>query len=59
MTMNQYIADELANKVYHLYRSLNDANKMILLLEKENKLLKDALHMDSNDKQENNLIATT
>lgn len=59
MSMNRYIADELANKVYHLHRSLNDAQKMILELEIENKLLKDALHTDSNDKQENNLIATT
>lgn len=59
MSMNRYIADELANKVYHLYHSLNDAQKMILELEIENKILKDALHMDSNDKQENNLIATT
>lgn len=64
MTMNKYIADELANKVYHLYRSLNDANKMILLLEKENKLLKDAIYSDSsvskdNIEIKNDLIAST
>ena len=64
MTMNKYIADELANKVYHLYRSLNDANKTILLLEKENKLLKDAIYSDSsvskdNIEIKNNLIAST
>lgn len=40
MIMKNYVADELSNKVYHLYKALNQAEKIIDLLEEENKNLK-------------------
>jgi hypothetical protein len=43
MKMNQYIADELANKVFHLNKALNQAQSIIDKLDEENKLLKETL----------------
>jgi len=48
-SMNNYIGDELANKVKYLHEALFQANKMISFLETENQSLKDHL----------SLIATT
>jgi len=42
--MKNYVADELSNKVFHLGKALNQAQKMIEILEKENQNLKDALN---------------
>lgn len=44
MTINQYIADDLANKVIHLYEALNKAQDRISILEEQNALLSGALH---------------
>lgn len=42
-TMNQYVADELANKVKHLQIALGYAQNIIETLEAENNRLKDVL----------------
>lgn len=44
MIMNQYIADDLANKVVHLYELLNKAQNKIDFLEQQNAFLSDVLH---------------
>lgn len=41
--MNTFIADELENKVYHLTKALNQAEKIVKLLEKENDSLKQTI----------------
>lgn len=41
--MKNYVADELANKVFHLHKALNQAEKIISILEEENKNLKNLL----------------
>lgn len=43
MNMNQYIADDLANKVVHLYEALNKAQDRISYLEQQNEILSDVL----------------
>ncbi len=43
MIMKNYVADELANKVFHLHKALNQAEKIISILEKENENLKNLL----------------
>jgi hypothetical protein len=43
MIMKNYVADELANKVYHLTKALNTAESIIKVLEKENNSLKELL----------------
>lgn len=43
MIMNQYIADDLANKVVQLYELLNKAQNKIELLEEQNAILSDVL----------------
>lgn len=43
MVMNQYIADDLANKVVYLYEALNKAQDKITSLEQQNSLLSDVL----------------
>lgn len=43
-TYKDYIADELLNKVHNLTKALNNAEKIIKVLEKENLNLKDALN---------------
>lgn len=40
---NMYIADELANKVKHLHKALETTQKIVAVLEEENKRLNDAL----------------
>lgn len=40
MTMNVYIADELAERVVYLSKALNEANKIIDKLQKQNIELK-------------------
>lgn len=43
MIMLNYVSDELANKVYHLTKALNEANEIIKTLEQENTNLKENL----------------
>ena len=43
MIMKNYVADELANKVYHLTKALNQAESIIKVLEEENNSLKETL----------------
>jgi hypothetical protein len=38
--MNNYVSDELANKVYHLHKALEKAQEIISILEIENIQLK-------------------
>jgi len=44
MIMNSYIADELANKVYHLHKALDQASAIITTLEEENENLTNAFN---------------
>ena len=44
MIMKNYVSDELANKVYHLTQALNKAERIVSILEEENKNLKDAFN---------------
>lgn len=44
MVMNQYIADDLANKVIYLYEALNKAQNRIEFLEQQNSVLSDVLN---------------
>ena len=41
--MKNYVADELANKVYHLSKALRQAELIIYRLDEENKLFKETL----------------
>jgi len=43
MIMLNYVSHELANKVYHLTKALNEAEKIIKSLDEENKNLKEVL----------------
>jgi hypothetical protein len=52
--MKNYVADELANKVYHLTKALNTAESIIKTLEQENEHLKEILSSISNDPVEQN-----
>jgi|LakMenEpi03Aug12_release.lakeMendotaPanAssembly.Ray.scaffolds.fasta_scaffold08789_32 hypothetical protein len=45
MIMKNYVADELANKVYHLTKALNQAESIIKTLEVENDNLKETLSL--------------
>lgn len=49
MTMNSYVADELANKVYHLTQALNQTQEIVKRLEIENATLKECLDDIQND----------
>jgi len=54
MSMNNYVGDELAKKVKILSSALSDADKIIQILQEENKTLKDILDsLMSVDKEEN------
>ena len=44
MIMTNYVSDELTNKVYHLTQALNKAERIVSILEEENKNLKDAFN---------------
>lgn len=44
MSMNNYLGDELAHKVKVLNSALSDADKIIQILQQENKTLKDILN---------------
>ena len=44
MIMKNYVADELANKVYHLQKALSKADEIISVLQEENSKLQDALN---------------
>jgi len=52
MIMKNYVADELANKVYHLTKALEQANAIINNLEIHNEILTDALSFFSDKKDE-------
>jgi DNA-directed RNA polymerase subunit F len=51
MIMKNYVADELANKVYHLTKALNQAESIIKVLEEENNSLKQTLSSIYNTEQ--------
>lgn len=44
MSMNNYVGDELAKKVKILSMALSDADRIIQILQEENKTLKDVLN---------------
>ena len=58
MIMKNYVADELANKVYHLTKALQQANDIIHNLEIQNEILTDALSglSQENTKDENHSL---
>lgn len=45
MNMKSYVADELANKVFHLTKALDQTRDIIAILEKENSYLKECLQV--------------
>ena len=61
MIMKNYVADELANKVYHLTQALQQANDIIEKLDAQNENLKQILsnlgvETESNDHPEFHLV---
>lgn len=61
MIMKNYVADELANKVYHLTLALQQANQIIEKLDEQNESLKQILsnlgvETETNDHQEFHLV---
>lgn len=56
IVMNKFIADELANKVYHLNKALTQAQSIIEILEKENKCLVDALNSLASENKEDYIL---
>ena len=44
MIMNNYVGDELANKVYHLHQALDQASAIITTLQEENQNLTNAFN---------------
>lgn len=56
-TMRSYVADELANKVYHLTIALTQAKDIISKLEEENELLKIAYKDLENSHKTESLVA--
>ena len=57
MIMKNYVADELSNKVYHLSKALDQAQKVLSILEKENLMLKKILQEIDDHKPEEKLVA--
>jgi hypothetical protein len=51
MIMTNYVSDELANKVYHLTRALNQAEGIVETLQEENNILKEVLSLMKNKDQ--------
>ena len=50
--MNNYVADELYNKVYHLSQALEHTKRIVDILEKENENLKVLMkNLESQDSQ--------
>lgn len=56
-TANNFIADELANKVYHLSRALEQAKSIIDTLEEQNKNLIDVLNGLTSEKIEDHVMS--
>jgi hypothetical protein len=54
MIMKNYVADELANKVYHLTVALKQANEIIEKLDEQNENLKQILSNLGIETEENN-----
>ena len=54
MIMKNYVADELANKVYHLTLALKQANEIIEKLDEQNENLKIILSNLGVETEENN-----
>jgi hypothetical protein len=48
MIMTNYVSDELANKVYHLTKALNQAEDIVETLQKENDNLREVLSLIKN-----------
>jgi len=51
MIMTNYVSDELANKVYHLTKALNQAEDIVETLQKENDNLRELLSLMENKDQ--------
>jgi hypothetical protein len=56
ISMNTFVADELANKVYHLSQALNQAKTIINTLEIENKNLIDAFNNLASQNKEDYIL---
>lgn len=54
MIMKNYVSDELANKVYHLTKALQQANDIIKKLDIENENMKHILSNLGVEVEENN-----
>lgn len=53
---NKFLADELANKVYHLSKALEQAKAIIETLETQNKFLSDALNNLASENKEDYIL---
>lgn len=51
MIMTNYVSDELANKVYHLTKALNQAEGIVEMLQRENDNLREVLSLMENKDQ--------
>lgn len=51
MIMTNYVSDELANKVYHLTKALNQAEGIVEMLKRENDNLREVLSLMENKDQ--------
>lgn len=51
MIMTNYVSDELANKVYHLTKALNQVEGIVETLQRENDNLREALSLMENEDQ--------
>jgi ABC-type transporter Mla subunit MlaD len=51
-TANEYIIEQLAGRIRHLQDALNQAEKIVHILEKENEKLKDVLTSLASEKNE-------
>lgn len=45
MIMKNFVSDELANKIYHLTKALEQAKEIISKLEQENERLQSLVHI--------------
>jgi len=57
MIMKNYVADELSNKVYHLSKALDQAQKVLSTLQEENLMLKKILQDIEDHKSQEKLVA--
>lgn len=56
-TANEFMADELLNRIRHLYKALNQAEQIMSKLEQENKRLQDVLNGLTSENNEDHTMS--